>query len=184
MRLGIDMDGVLADFTNGWMSFYNRQFGTNLTVADSKMWNDIIELTRFADIDEFWDWASDLDGHSIFWHLEPYPGALDALHALSDTGHQIIVLTTKPSFAVGDTFEWIERHRLPATEIHILEDKWTVDCAVYLDDNPNLLPRLVAERPSRTVCRYVRPWNVPVSGAVDVTDFVEFRELVERLAAK
>jgi uncharacterized HAD superfamily protein len=184
MRLGIDMDGVIADFTTGWMAFYNRQYGTNLTVADSKMWNDVLELTHFKDVDEFWDWASDLGGHSIFWHLEPYPGAVEALRSLADAGHQIIILTTKPSFAVDDTFEWIERHRVPAAEIHILEDKWTVACAVYLDDNPGLLPRLVVERPASTVCRYVRPWNVPVPGAVDIADFGDFRHVVNRLAAK
>lgn len=177
------MDGVVADFTKGWMTLYNRQFGTNLQVTDSKMWDDVLELTHFVDIDEFWAWASDLGGHSVFWHLEPYPGALETLHWLAAAGHEIIILTTKPSFAVDDTFEWIERHHLPATEIHILEDKWTVDCDVYLDDNPGLLPRLVENRPASTVCRYVRSWNVPVPGAVDVVDFVEFREVVGQLAA-
>jgi len=178
------MDGVVANFTKGWMTFYNRQFGANLTYADSVMWNDVIELTHFEDIGEFWAWASNLDGKSIFWHLEAYPGAIEALQALADTGHQIIVLTTKPSFAIEDTFDWIERHALPATEVHILEDKWIVECAVYLDDSPDLLPRLVEERPEATVCRYVRPWNVPVAGTLDVNDFVEFREVVQRLAAR
>ena len=178
------MDGVVANFTKGWMTFYNRQFGTSLTYADSVMWNDVTELTHFANIDEFWDWAADLDGKSIFWHLEAYPGAIEALQALADAGHQIIVLTTKPSFAIEDTFDWITRHHLPATEVHILEDKWTVECAIYLDDNPDLLPALVEERPEATVCRYVRPWNVPVAGAVDVGDFVEFRDVVQRVAAR
>ena len=36
MRLGIDLDGVVANFTKGWMGFYNDQFGTKLAVGDSK----------------------------------------------------------------------------------------------------------------------------------------------------
>ena len=99
-----------------------------------------------------------------------------------DAGHQVVVVTTKPDFAVGDTYEWIERHRIPAAEIHILEDKWLVACDVYLDDGPHVLPGLVEHRPQSTVCRYVRPWNRPVRGALDVHSFNEFRDVVDHLA--
>ncbi len=182
MRLGIDLDGVVANFTKGWMAFYNDQFGTNLEEADSRNWGDLVNLTHFEHIDEFWDWSSDLDGRSVFWHLEPFPGAVEALRALVDEGHHIIVLTTKPEFAVDDTFAWIERHRIPAAEIHILEDKWLVECQAYLDDGPHVLPGLVEHRPDSTVCRYVRPWNRPVPGAIDVESFGEFTEVVHHLA--
>lgn len=182
MRLGIDLDGVVANFTKGWMSFYNRDFGTGLVVEDSQRWNDLVDLTHFEDVGQFWEWSSDLDGRSVFWHLEPFPGAIEAIQGLSDTGHDIVIITTKPEFAVGDTHEWVERHQIPAAEVHILEDKWLVDCEVYLDDGPHVLPGLVRHRPESTVCRYVRPWNRPVEGAVDVRDFAEFREIVGRVA--
>lgn len=182
MRLGIDLDGVVANFTKGWMAFYNDQFGTTLEEADSKNWGDLVNLTHFDHIDEFWEWSSDLDGRSVFWHLEPFPGAVEALRALVDEGHHIVVLTTKPEFAVGDTYAWIERHRIPAAEVHILEDKWLVQCGVYLDDGPHVLPGLVKHRPESTICRYVRPWNRPVSGAIDVESFADFAEVVHRLA--
>lgn len=182
MRLGIDLDGVVANFTKGWMDFYNRDFGTDLVVDDSRRWNDLVDLTHFTNIGEFWRWSSDLDGRSVFWHLEPFPGAIEALQDLHDEGHEIVVVTTKPRFAVGDTYDWIERHDLPADEVHILEDKWLVECDVYLDDGPHILPKLVRHRPQSTICRYVRPWNTPVEGALDVHDFDEFREVVDRLA--
>jgi 5'(3')-deoxyribonucleotidase len=182
MRLGIDLDGVVANFTLGWIGFYNRDFGTELVVEDSKRWNDLVNLTHFENIGEFWKWSSDLDGRSVFWHLEPFPDAVEALRSLVDTGHQVVVITTKPRFAVADTYEWIEKHGIPAAETHILEDKWLVECDVYLDDGPHVLPGLVANRPEATVCRYVRPWNNPVSGAVDINDFDEFRDLIDGLA--
>lgn len=182
MRLGIDLDGVVANFTKGWMQFYNREFGTELAVEDSRDWGDLVTLTHFADIGEFWNWTSDLDGRSVFWHLETFPGAVEALQDLDDAGHDIVVITTKPAFAVDDTREWIAQHGIPAAEIHILEDKWLVPCDVYLDDGPHILPGLVEHRPEATVCRYVRPWNRPVQGAIDVLDFDEFREVVDRLA--
>ncbi|HJQ77209.1 MAG TPA: hypothetical protein VJ948_08100 [Acidimicrobiia bacterium] len=183
MRLGIDLDGVVANFTKGWMDFYNREFGTALVIEDSQRWNDLVDLTHFTNIGEFWRWSSDLDGKSVFWHLEPFAGAVEALHSLKSAGHEIVVVTTKPKFAVGDTYEWIDKHEIPADEVHILEEKWLVNCDVYLDDGPHVLPGLVRHRPEATVCRYVRPWNKPIQGAVDVRDFDEFREVVDRLVA-
>ena len=184
MRLGIDLDGVVANFTQGWMNFYNRDFGTSFEFEDSQNWGDLVDLTHFSTIGEFWRWSSDLDGHSIFWHLETFSGAVDALHSLAAEGHDIVVITTKPGFAIDDTYEWIERNELPADEIHILEDKWVVPADVYLDDGPHILPHLVEKRPESTVCRYVRPWNDPIPGAVDVGDFAEFREVVDQLTER
>ncbi|REK22616.1 MAG: hypothetical protein DWQ40_03025 [Actinobacteria bacterium] len=182
LRLGIDLDGVVADFTKGWMNFYNQEFGTELKVEDSVSWNGLTELTHFKSMGEFWRWASDLDGRSIFWHLDTFPGAVEALHDLASEGHHIAILTTKPEFAVHDTFEWLAKHELPTTEVHILEDKWRVDCDVYLDDSPIVLPRLILHRGDRTVCRFVRPWNSPVDGAIDVEGFADFQQVVSGLA--
>jgi 5'(3')-deoxyribonucleotidase len=48
MRLGIDLDGVVADFTAGWMRFYNAAHGTDLKVEDSQNWHDLVHLTHFT----------------------------------------------------------------------------------------------------------------------------------------
>jgi 5'(3')-deoxyribonucleotidase len=178
MRLGIDLDGVVANFTKGWVDFYNRDFGADLRTELVDTWDGLTTITHFEDMESFWRWSSDLDGRSLFWHLETFPGAVEALHRLDEDGHEIVILTTKPTFAVEDTHEWITSQSIPAKEIHILEDKWRIDCDVYLDDGPHVLPGLVAHRPDRLVCRYVRPWNRPIAGAVDVADFDEFRALV------
>ena len=95
---------------------------------------------------------------------------------------RIVVITTKPHFAIDDTYDWLEHHRVPNDEVHILEDKTAVDCDVYLDDADHNVEALTVHHPTATVCRYVRPWNNPTPGAIDVTDWNSFRTVVGGLA--
>lgn len=187
LRLGIDLDGVVADFNHGWTTLYNRDFpgelGRDLRAEDVVEWDAPVELSHFRSMNEFWKWAETCsDGRSLFHGLDPYDGALEALRDLRAAGHHVVILTTKPHFSIHDTYDWLARHRIPSTEIHILDDKTLVDCDIYLDDADHNLEALTASHPTAEVCRYVRPWNRPIDGAVDVHDWVEFRDVVNRRA--
>lgn len=183
MRLGIDLDGVVADFNSGWISRYNDDFGADVAFDAVKAWNAIPSLTHFRHMGEFWKWAQDHDGHTLFRHLETYPGAVEALWQLARRRHDIVILTTKPPWAIHDTFAWLADHRIPTREVHILEHKWEVDCDIYLEDAPHNIENLVANRANRVVGRFVRPWNSPVDGARDVEDWKSFQTLVSSVGA-
>ncbi len=133
MRLGIDLDGVVADFSTGWMGFYNDQYGTSFVPEMVTGWDAIPELTHFADMDEFWEWSKDLDGASLFRNLETYPGVVDKMWELTREGFELVIITTKPFFAIHDTFAWLSDNRIPTREVHIIENKWNVDVEVYLE---------------------------------------------------
>ena len=179
MRLGIDLDGVVADFNAGWIRLHRDEFGSGLHPEMVKTWNGLHELGGFADMGAFWRWArGNADRPSIFRHLDLYPDALDTLNALDCAGHEIVIITTKPKWARVDTLRWLADHELPTAEVHMIVEKHRVDCDVYLDDSPHVLPELLVHRPEAMVCRFVRPWNSPLAGAVDVYDWAGFRELV------
>ena len=179
MRLGIDLDGVVADFNTGWMQRYNEEFAASLRPEDITTWDAMTDLADFATVEDFWEWARNDGGPGLFRHLPVYPGALESLERLS-TNHAIVIITTKPTWATSETFAWIADHQRPTNEVHITGDKWVVECDVYLDDGPHNLTALVRERPDRTVCRFVRPWNHPVVGTVDVGDWDTFETLVDQ----
>lgn len=178
MRLGIDLDGVVADFNSGWINRYNADFGAGVAFDAVKAWNAIPSLTHFPHMGAFWKWAQDHDGHTLFRHLETYPGAVETLWRLVHRRHQVVILTTKPAWAIHDTFAWLADHRIPTREVHILEHKWEVDCDIYLEDAPHNLEALVAHRPNRVVTRFARPWNSPLVGAHDIDDWETFEEFV------
>jgi 5'(3')-deoxyribonucleotidase len=183
LRIGIDLDGVVADFNSGWISRYNEDFGASIPLDAVQSWDGIRPLTHFPDMGGFWSWARDHGRGSIFRHLEPYEGALPALLRLDGAGHGIVVITTKPDWAVHDTFAWIAEHRIPTTEVHMTWDKWRIPCDVYLDDAPHQLETLVSARPEALTCRFVRPWNKPVAGVHDVPDWEAFEAVVTAAAA-
>lgn len=180
MRLGIDLDGVVADFNTGWISHYNHQFGADIAFDEVVSWDGILPLTHFRHMGEFWEWAKDHDGHTLFRHLDVYPGAVEALTRLARR-HDVVIVTSKPDWAVSDTFAWLGDHRIPTREVHILADKWRVACDVYVDDAPHILRSLVRHRPQATVCRFARPWNSPVEGTHTVETWDDVDRLVDGL---
>jgi 5'(3')-deoxyribonucleotidase len=180
VRLGIDLDGVVADFNKGWIDQYNAEFGTDIAHDATTTWSGMVGLTHFPDMHAFWEWARDFGNGSIFRHLDTYPAALPALERLAQE-HDLVIITTKPDWAVHDTFAWISDKKLPAREVHIVRmdaPKWVIDCDVYLEDAPHHLAELCRQRPDALVVRYVRPWNHPVEGVQDVADWHEFEQLV------
>lgn len=162
------------------MARYNAEFGTNLTPALVTKWDAMVSLTHFRSIAEFWEWTRNGSGPGLFRNLPIFTDAKPALDRLS-RNHDIVILTTKPPWANAETFSWIGEHAIPTREVHIIGDKWRVECDVYLDDGPHNLESLVSERPDRIVCRFIRPWNDAVPGVIDIDDWDTFEALVDRL---
>jgi 5'(3')-deoxyribonucleotidase len=44
VRLGIDLDGVVADFNAGWIRRYNLEYGSELATDAVKAWDAIPSL--------------------------------------------------------------------------------------------------------------------------------------------
>lgn len=183
LRLGIDMDGVVADFNGGWMDAFNAERGTSLHPDLVDGWDVLPTLTGFTDMSAFWDWARDLGaGHSVFRHLSPFPGAIQTLQRLVATGHDVVIITAKPDWSIPDTLSWLGDHRIQAHEVHFAFDKWKIDCDVYVDDAPHVLEDLVRHRPSRRILRFVRSWNRPLEGTTSVRSWDDVEQAVSKFA--
>lgn len=176
LRLGIDLDGVVADFNLGWMRRYNADHGMTLEPSLVTGWDGLHRHTGLDSMEAFWAWARG-DGRSVFRDLPLMPGAAEALGRLA-TQHRVVILTARFDWAIPDTLAWLGEHGIVAREVHFTDDKAAIPCDVYLDDAPYQLEAFVRAGRGATVCRAVRPWNVPVAGAVDVPDWPAFERLV------
>ena len=182
IRVGIDMDGVLADFNTGWMSRYNAEFGTDLDASMVQQWDGLYTLTHFESMAEFWSWAQG-DGRSTFRDAPPLPGAIEAVKRIGRE-HRVCIVSSKFDWAIPDSLAWLADHGVPAREVHFLWDKTLAECDVYLDDAPHQLEELTAGLPDAVVCRMVHPWNDPMNGVVDIHSWPEFEAIVDRVASE
>ena len=182
IRVGVDMDGVLADFNTGWMQRYNDEFGTRLEAAMVQQWDGLHKLTHFGSMAEFWAWAQG-EGRSTFRDAPPLPGAIEAIKRIG-ARHRVAIVSSKFDWAIPDSLAWLADHGVPAREVHFLWDKTLARCDVYLDDAPHQLDDLARRLPEAVVCRMVHPWNEPLPGVVDVHSWAEFERVVERVATE
>ena len=106
MRIGVDLDGVVADFTQGWTSQYKIDFGNEIKEEDITEWGLSKPLTHFEEEVDFWNWAKDFNGSSIFRNLNTYEYAVKVLFEISMDGHEVVILSSKPWWSIHDTLIW------------------------------------------------------------------------------
>ncbi len=140
--LGVDLDGVCADYTLGF--------------------RDVVAIERGIDpeslpLDRSWgfaEWGLDEDSfeaihrtavveHRMFRTLPVIEGASETLWRLSDAGVWIRIITHRlyvnwgHAAAVADTVEWLDRNRIPYRDLCFLGAKPEVEADVYIDDGPH-----------------------------------------------
>ncbi len=113
-RFGIDIDGVLGEFNNGFWRWHNKNFGTNIvpakdcvtydysTVLERKGFNIEIPIL-IKRTHEF------LETVDHFEYIDLVPGAKDAVKKLSEY-FDIYIITARHKAVHNKTVEWINRH--------------------------------------------------------------------------
>jgi len=178
MRIGVDLDGVVANFTKGWTKYYEEEFGKKILEDDIKSWGLSEPLTHFKEDLDFWKWAKDINGSSIFRNLEVYENSVETLNELSKSGHDIVIISSKPWWSIHDTLMWLGENKIPTKEIHFIEDKWTIDCEVYIDDAPYQLENYKENTADKKIIRFVRSYNKPLDGVFDIYNWNELIPLL------
>jgi 5'(3')-deoxyribonucleotidase len=76
---------------------------------------------------------------------------------------------------------WLGEKKIPTKEIHFIEDKWKIDCDVYIDDAPYQLDNYVKNIKNKIIIRFVREYNDPVEGAIDLNEWKNLIPLLNSL---
>jgi len=155
--LGVDLDGVCADFYARMREIAAEWFERpldELTQSPSyslSEWGVQSEdqyesLHRFA-----------VTQRALFKTSPLIPGSRRYLRMLSDEGARIRIITHRLFIhffhreAVSQTVEWLDLHGIPYWDLCFMKDKEQVGADVYVDDSPDNVQRLRAEG-QYTVC--------------------------------
>lgn len=107
MRIGIDIDEVIADTLTAIIEFHNGTYGTAFTRGDVVHYlGDVLgdreeECTR--KIFEFFE-------TDHFTAVTPIAGAFPALRILKDRGHELVIITARPESISAKTQAWVDRY--------------------------------------------------------------------------
>lgn len=191
MRIGCDIDGVLADFNQSFIRAIIRHTGRNL-FADPPVLDcwDYPQKHGYTDaeLDIVW---TDYITTNFWWELTPYKDTLSSLRALRQSRHEVYFVTARPTSAgLSVTRSWLQDvvgwdnwpmnfSTLLSTQKGLCARALALDA--FLDDNYDNCVDVYWTSPTTQVFLFDRPWNRQY-GPGNGSDFVRVGSVQEMLA--
>lgn len=141
--LGVDLDGVVADFAGGlkpiaamWLGVTPESLTDEISYGFGE-WN----LDSVGGYEALHRYA--VKEHRLFANLPPLAGAPAALRRLDTVPEIRIRIITHRLYihwfhkeAIAQTTEWLERYGIPYWDLCFMRDKAAVGAQLYLEDSP------------------------------------------------
>jgi 5'(3')-deoxyribonucleotidase len=182
--LGVDLDGVVADFARGLKPIAAEWLG----VAEGSLTDEIgygfpeWQLETCGGYDALHRFA--VKERELFARLPPVAGAPAALRRLDTIPELRIRIITHRLYihwfhkeAIRQTTEWLERHGIPYWDLCFMRDKAAVGADLYLEDSPENIEALRATGHETIVVGNSTNRHVPAPRA---ENWVEVEALVRK----
>lgn len=185
--LGVDLDGVCADFYGYMRQIAAEWFEKPLESLPTevsfglKEWG-VENSERYASMHRF-----AVTQRNLFRDVKTIAGARKHLRKLSDEGFRIRIITHRlfiPYFhakAVQQTIEWLDYNGIPYWDLCFMKEKGAVGADLYVEDSPSNVEALRAEG-HYTIC-FANSTNSHIDGPRAKT-WEEVHELVKAFAAE
>ncbi len=156
MRIALDVDGVLADVIDSWLS-YNNKIRPVISKSQILEW----DFWKNHDINKF-DFYNEL---SICWRswkdIPPTESNIASATAQLSSLGTVDIVTARDESTHNDVKNWLKLHKVNFKNyISVLEgtEKSRLDYDVFIDDSP-LNAKSMLEK-GRSVILYSQPWNL------------------------
>lgn len=147
--LGVDLDGVCANFYEGMRPIAAEWLGVPLSSLPKKVGYGLKEWKLdqapggYEDLHKF-----AVTQRELFARLKPINGAPQVLRILSKNDIRIRIITHRlyiKNFhqkAVQQTIEWLDNYDIPYWDLCFMKDKTEVGANLYIDDSPTNIQQL------------------------------------------
>jgi 5'(3')-deoxyribonucleotidase len=183
--LGVDLDGVCADYTAGIRRAVATERGIDpASLPQERSWGFEEWNLAPGEFERIHHRAVTQD--HLLRHLPAIEGCADALWRLSDAGIWIRIITHRlyvnwgHQVAVSDTVAWLDDARIPYRDLCFLGAKPEVEADAYIDDAPHNVEALRSA--GNTVIVFDQPYNRHLP-APRARDWTELEAQVLELAA-
>ena len=165
--LGVDLDGVCADYTAGLRRVVADERGVDpADLPAERSWGFEEWGLSAAEFERIHHRA--VTELHLLRELPVIEGCADALWRLSDAGIWIRIITHRlyvnwgHQVAVSDTVAWLDHNRIPYRDLCFLGAKPEVEADAYIDDAPHNVEAL--RRAGNIVIVFDQPYNRDLEG--------------------
>ncbi len=150
--LGVDLDGVCADFIGGLRPIAAEWLGAPVLKLPERVRYGFPEwkLKRAGNYDDLHRFA--VTQRNLFRILRPIEGSAATLRRLSARNVRIRIITNRLYIkyfhqdAVKQTVEWLDEHGIPYWDLCLVRDKVAVGANLYIEDSPDNIEKLLADK--------------------------------------
>lgn len=190
MKLGFDVDGVVANIPLAMVTYINKKFNLNLT-EDVFKHHDMFNNTYVEDPEENEKIAKVMLEEVVLnadrmSALEIYKDAVEAIRKLYRQ-HSIHFITARPESQHQVTIDWMRENRIPFNTVNSLgsdapgggkvgkgKTARALNLDFFIDDSPSNLPDFYKykKRWRKGIALLNRPWNENIT--IDEGKFLRF----------
>src|SRR3990172_3226868 len=146
--LGVDLDGVVAEFYGGLRPIAAEWLGVPLDSLTTEVSYNLPEwrLETVGSYEDLHRFA--VTQRELFRNLSPIDGAGPVLRRLSARNIRIRIITHRlfikyaHQLAVEQTTEWLEHHGIPYWDLCFMKEKAAVGADLYIEDSPRNVEQL------------------------------------------
>ncbi len=159
-RVGVDIDGVLADLATAMTTMMEQETGVKVAKADVNKWDFYVEqLGSVSKMLALMDEA---------WRLGIVPVEEESIAAemkrLARNSESVSIITARTYDSHPLVVNWLHNHCIRYSNLvftHLQTDKFDFGIDVLIDDNPKLVGEM-AEHPDKLLLLRRQPWNAAV----------------------
>lgn len=172
MRFLLDVDGVICDFLSGYLELVHQATGRLYTPADVTDFDFKALAMSDAERERVEKW---LFQYGWVVDLQALDGAVAAVHALIDRGHEIVFVTSPwrghPTWA-HERAEWLAA-RFPDPKIISTNQKHCIAGDVLIDDKPEHVVSWQAAHRQGLGVLWDAPYNRDATGLTRCSSWAE-----------